>query len=123
MISSVCKTYNFSAAHQLPNHNGKCKNEHGHNYKVEIEVSGPINTESGHSSEGMVVDFQDLDAVMDLWIRALDHQNLNKLGLFSPTTAENIALFLFNHIMFMAPYKLEQIRVWETDKCWAEVRA
>lgn len=52
----------FDAAHQLPTHEGKCRNLHGHTYRVVIEVDGELST-SGPST-GMVIDFGDLK---DIW--------------------------------------------------------
>lgn len=47
----------FSAAHQLPWHGGGCKNLHGHNYRVEIEVTGLIRAINNVPDSGMIIDF------------------------------------------------------------------
>ena len=47
----IGKTYSFEAAHHLPNHNGKCKNPHGHSYRLEVEVEGGLNPFPGASDQ------------------------------------------------------------------------
>src|SRR3990167_3440006 len=67
----ITKTFEFSYAHILPNHNGKCRKLHGHNAVVEVTV-GSLDLQPGGSSEGMVMDFGDLknivkNLVLDKW--------------------------------------------------------
>jgi 6-pyruvoyltetrahydropterin/6-carboxytetrahydropterin synthase len=40
--ATVRKCFTFDAAHQLPNHGGKCRHPHGHTYKVEVALTGPM---------------------------------------------------------------------------------
>lgn len=70
----VSRSYTFDAAHQLPFHKGKCANLHGHTYTVVVTVDGPISTEP--SSEGMVIDFENLDAYVKPVITMMDHKFL-----------------------------------------------
>jgi 6-pyruvoyltetrahydropterin/6-carboxytetrahydropterin synthase len=94
---------------------GKCNNPHGHghNYALEVTVSGPVSAETG-----MVCDLADLDdAVRTNVIERFDHQNLNTLVDFAklvPTT-ENLAEVIFNILKqsFQAAH-LEKIRIEET---------
>lgn len=53
----------FSASHQLPNHQGKCRNLHGHEYAVEVEALCNLNETDGSASEGMGIDFTHLKEV------------------------------------------------------------
>ena len=64
-------TWEFSAAHRLMNHTGKCRRLHGHNYKVTIEVEGGIDLKTG-----MVVDFDDLKKVVKYVDESFDHKTL-----------------------------------------------
>jgi len=65
-ITSVSKTFFFCAGHQLPGHPGKCKNLHGHNYKLVVSLTGPIIND-------MVVDYSDLKSFVKTTVDALDH--------------------------------------------------
>lgn len=75
MVALIKELGTFSAAHQLPNHNGLCKNLHGHNYKVIVSVVGEI--KDAHASApdgGMVIDFSVLKALYKEHIEAVcDH--------------------------------------------------
>ena len=69
---TVGHTFTFHAAHFLPGYKGKCANMHGHTYKLEVEVEGPI------GKDGMVCDFSCMEDVIDsLLIEKLDHKVLN----------------------------------------------
>lgn len=119
----VCKIFTFEAAHYLPNYEGKCKNLHGHTWKVEVEVSGPVFEEG--SSKGMVIDFSRLEAEVNKYVSKLDHTLVN--NRVKNPTAENIGLWLWRNIKadlcdIDSPIKLEGIKVWETPDSYAEVK-
>lgn len=59
----ITRIFRFEAAHALFNHKGACKNIHGHSYVLEVTVGGLPFTQAG-SSEGMVMDFADLKAIV-----------------------------------------------------------
>lgn len=95
----VRKRWTFDAAHQLPNHSGKCAQLHGHTYTVEVAIVGEVNMTEGASDEGMVIDFGDVSR----WWRTeieprVDHQFLNDTmpEVYRPTTAENLALWILD---------------------------
>jgi 6-pyruvoyltetrahydropterin/6-carboxytetrahydropterin synthase len=125
-LARIVKTFSFDAAHRLPNHNGKCKNLHGHTYKLEVAVSGPVGYRPGSSDEGMVVDFGQIKETVKPYIDSqLDHQFLNEsVALFGmPPTAEVIACNIFRTIQFgiSSRVHLEYVRLWETPDSYAEV--
>ena len=61
----VTKIFTFETAHVLYNYDGKCKNMHGHSYKLFVTVKGePIN-ELNHNKNGMVIDFGDLKKIVE----------------------------------------------------------
>ena len=126
----IGKEYYFDAAHMLPNHKGKCSRLHGHSYKVEVEISGDINTgNSGLSNEGMVLDFDILGVAMSPIIEALDHYYLNDV-MEEVTTAENVARYIHKYLghnlMQMKEWAdlqnstVERVRVYEGRKAYAE---
>jgi len=125
---SICKAFEFEAAHYLSNHEGKCKNLHGHSYKLEVEISGNI-VNDGSSQQGMVVDFGNLKNAVDYYvIKKLDHKVLNDILGFYPT-AENMLEYIHTAIFYNfilsnpGQIKLERIRLWETSTSWAEWKA
>lgn len=59
----ITKEVQFDAGHRVPNHKSKCRNPHGHRYRVVAHLEAPSLVEEG-SSEGMVADFGDLKAEM-----------------------------------------------------------
>lgn len=106
-VVKVRRIESFSAAHRLANCElseeenrrvfGKCNTTHGHNYKVEVEVTGKVQT-----STGMVINISDLKRLIGDVLGELDHQNLNEVSHFRagniPTTAENIVCYIFDQL-------------------------
>lgn len=118
MKATIGKQFRFEAAHRLPYHDGKCKNIHGHSYKVEIILFGDIQTEG--PKQGMVVDFGDLSSYWKVVLDPLlDHQLLN---VFLPNpTAELLAVWIYNKLGETSFSNLvERVRVWETPTSYAE---
>jgi 6-pyruvoyltetrahydropterin/6-carboxytetrahydropterin synthase len=117
---TITRRYHFEAAHFLPHvpEGHKCKRMHGHNYEVEITVAGLLN------EAGFIVDFWDLDKLVQPLIDLIDHRTLNDIvGLANPT-AENIAMWFLGRFESTArPYKIIAVRVYETKDCWADCRA
>lgn len=110
----IGRAYRFESAHHLPHlpDGHKCKNLHGHNYRVEIVKRGTPDR------RGFVVDFAEIDAEIAPLLKLVDHRLLNEVpGLENPT-AEVIAAWFFERIADCA-----SVRVWENDDCWAEVTA
>jgi 6-pyruvoyltetrahydropterin/6-carboxytetrahydropterin synthase len=67
---TITKVFRFEASHWLPGH-PKCGALHGHSYKLEVEVSGPVGT-------GMIMDFSDLrEIVQERILDHVDHKCLN----------------------------------------------
>ena len=127
----VSRRESFNAAHQLRDPNlsdeenvrmfGKCANLHGHNYIVEIVVAGQID-----KSTGYVVDLKQLsDIVCRRVVEDVDHRNLNADVPWLEgriTTAENLALAFWERIRTELPEgSLRSVRLWETEKNWAEI--
>ena len=110
----VCKSFTFDAAHYLPAHTGKCRNLHGHTYRLEIEISGD------DLPGGMVMDFGDLKQIVGPLVDTLDHRFLNEI--IPVPTAENMVRWFWSKIEPDLPrtVALERIRVWETPTSYAE---
>ena len=125
MKAHLSRRYLFSASHRLhseamskeENHTtyGKCNNPygHGHNYTVEVTVSGPVDQRTG-----MVCNLTDLDGFIGREVLArFDHENLNMLPEFAhevPTT-ENLCIQIYEIVQrgFHLAH-LERVRIEET---------
>ena len=101
---------------------GKCNftHGHGHNYVLEVTVSGIIDPESG-----MVINLVDLDRIVHEVIDPLDHRFLNTdIAHFAdriPTT-ENVALYLAGLLQKkLTGCRLARVRLYEDPTLWAEV--
>lgn len=64
MKNIITKEIEIDMGHRVPNHKSKCRNIHGHRYKIEVGVRGEIITTQGASDEGMIIDFGDLKQIM-----------------------------------------------------------
>lgn len=106
----IYKEFTFEAAHLLPNvpAGHKCGRLHGHSFRVEVHVNGPLDPQLG-----WVVDFADIKAVVKPVIARLDHYYLNDItGLENPTS-ENVARWLWQQLQPALP-QLSSIVVKET---------
>lgn len=92
MSYELCVRSQFSAAHAITFHGGKCENLHGHNFDVEIKVRG----ETLNPRTGMLVDFSILKKALAKVLEKLDHADLNELPEFAgkSPSSENIASFI-----------------------------
>jgi 6-pyruvoyltetrahydropterin/6-carboxytetrahydropterin synthase len=113
MRTLVTRSFTFEAAHQLPWHPGKCRDLHGHGYRLEVTVEGPI------GPQGIVIDFADVAAVVEREILVrYDHVYLN--DLIDNPTAELIAHDICKSLE-SAGLAVARVRLWETDDCMVEV--
>ena len=106
----IFKSITFEAAHRLPNvpEGHKCARLHGHSFRVEIHVSGPIDAQTG-----WVVDFADVKAAFKPLFAQLDHHYLNEIeGLENPTS-EVIARWIWQRLKPALP-GLSEIVLHET---------
>ncbi|HET9958155.1 MAG TPA: 6-carboxytetrahydropterin synthase QueD [Polyangiaceae bacterium] len=100
----------FEAAHRLPKvpPGHKCQRLHGHSFKVELAIRGPVNPDTG-----WFIDFGDVDLIWKPLHDQLDHNYLNEIpGLDNPTS-ENLARWLWDRIKPALP-SLERVIVHET---------
>lgn len=73
-VFTVSKEIEFDAGHRVPNHKSKCRNPHGHRYRLRVTITGEIVQTPGTSDEGMLADFGDLKALMTYKVHdVLDH--------------------------------------------------
>jgi 6-pyruvoyltetrahydropterin/6-carboxytetrahydropterin synthase len=106
----------FSSSHQLRHYEGKCENMHGHNFTVEVDVSG---TEL-HERLGILMDFKELKRLLKVVTEELDHRHLNDLPAFTEAnpSSELLARYVFRRMKdLLAPYPvyLDQVMVSEKE--------
>lgn len=130
----IAKEFRWEMGHRLPYHTGKCKNLHGHSYKMMIEFNGDVN------GQGMVMDYYEVKEVIQPLIEELDHgfmvkntdqdlitalEQLNSKHTivdFDPT-AENLCGYFLGKIKKLSlPESIKKIkvRIFETETTYAE---
>jgi len=111
----IFKEFTFEAAHMLPNvpPGHKCGRLHGHSFRAEIHVEGPVDPTSG-----WLIDFGDIKkAFKPLW-EQLDHHYLNEIAGLENPTSENLAKWIWERLKPELP-ELSKIVVRETCTCGA----
>jgi len=106
----LATNFTFEASHQLPHapEHSKCRRLHGHSWKVEVHVRGPLQAETG-----WVIDFDDIQRACRPVYDALDHRHLNDIeGLENPTS-EMVALWIWERLAADIP-ELSAVVVHET---------
>ena len=106
----------FASSHSLRDYEGKCKNLHGHTWKVEAAISG-----KNLNKTVMLVDFKEIKGALRSILSELDHQHLNDIGFFQSVnpTSENIAKFIFDQLSQKIPLTVEKVTVWESENASA----
>lgn len=109
----IFKEFTFDSAHFLPNvpDGHKCKNMHGHTYRVRFYCKGKVDDYTG-----WVIDFADIKAVWKPIEKIVDHKLLNDIPGLENSTAENISIWLWRKMKPNLPL-LSKIELWETPTC------
>ena len=96
----IFKIFHIDAAHRLPNvpPGHKCANLHGHSFRIEIRISGPVDP-----NLGWVIDFADIAKAFQPLHDQLDHKYLNDIEGLSNPTSENLAKWLWRHLQPSLP--------------------
>lgn len=134
----ISKEVEFDAGHRVPSHGSKCRNPHGHRYRVRITCEGPIVDHPGAPDDGMLIDFGDLKGLLNEHVHdPHDHAMVVhhedgvlleamrghgwKLVVFPYVpTAENFARHFFDVLApaiaghFRDGLRLVEVAVWET---------
>ena len=134
---TVTKTIKFDAAHVLTNHEGLCKNLHGHTYRVDVSV-----TQAEGDASDMVIDFKDLKRIAtEVICERFDHAfvyntesegereiaavveryGMRTVAIPFRSTAENLAKLFYGELKVRIP-GLSAVKVWETADSSAECR-
>ena len=101
--------FQFNAAHRLPHYQGPCFHTHGHNYKLQVVLSGTPNPK-----DGMIQDFDEIRR--QVWETSLvrcDHHNLN--DFIDNPTGENLIVWIWEQLKPRMS-ALKELRLWETPE-------
>jgi 6-pyruvoyltetrahydropterin/6-carboxytetrahydropterin synthase len=130
----IAKEFRWEMGHRLPEHFGKCKNIHGHSYKMIIELEGEV------GESGMVMDYYDVKKILGLVIEKLDHAFMvckedkeiisflkkmkSKIVIVEfQSTVENICSYFLDEIKKISlPKNIKKVsvRIYETADDYAE---
>jgi 6-pyruvoyltetrahydropterin/6-carboxytetrahydropterin synthase len=118
LIVFIRKQFSFEAAHVLPYHQGKCSRLHGHSYRLEVTVAGPLREDG--PDRGMVMDFDDLSSIIKAEVlQRLDHRNLN--DIVDNPTCERLIAWIAEALQPHLPL-LNELVLWETATACAILR-
>lgn len=138
----ITKQFTFEMAHALYGYDGKCKNIHGHSYKLDVCVLGQPITQKDNPKYGMVIDFGDLKQIVKSEvIDVMDHATMldttsphKKLAEYLKShghklvevnyqpSSENMVIDFAERIMSKLPKELElySLKLRETETAFAE---
>lgn len=133
----IAKEFRWEMGHRLPNHDGACRNVHGHSYRMQVEVEGEVNPETG-----MVMDFGEISALVKPLVSELDHaflcqdtdtqvlellerMDMKRVIIDVPSTVENICRLFIDRLrpLFVTIPQVQKftVRIWETASSEAEM--
>ena len=138
----ITKQFNFETGHALYGYDGKCRNVHGHSYKLSVTVIGTPISDTNHVKLGMVIDFGDLKKIVkEEIVNEFDHATIfNKntphvelanelssrghkviLADYQPTS-ENMVIDFATKIKARLPenIQLHSLKLQETETSFAE---
>ena len=110
MNVELVREYRFEAAHRLPKvpEGHKCRRLHGHSFKVELTVAGPVDP-----STGWFIDYGVLDELWQPLHEKLDHNFLNEIDGLDNPTSEILAKWIYERMRPKLP-SLSAVTVFET---------
>ena len=109
----------FAAAHQLKMVAEKCENLHGHNWKIEVTVSG-----ESLNHAGVLIDFGEIKGYVAQIMNDLDHRFLNELDCFKygNPSSENVAMFIAEALQKKfdgTSIRVSRVAAWESEDACA----
>jgi len=138
----ITKQFSFETGHALYGYDGKCRNVHGHSYKLSVTVIGEPITDTSHVKLGMVIDFGDLKKIVKEDIEdVFDHATVfnkntphlelakelkdrghNVILVDYQPTSENMVIDFANKIRAKLPenIQLHSLKLQETESSYAE---
>lgn len=114
----IFKQFTLESAHRLPNvpAGHKCARVHGHSFRIEIAVAGPVDP-----AFGWVMDFAEIKSAFQPLFDQLDHHYLNDVAGLENPTSEHLARWIWEHLAPSLP-GLAEVVVHETCTSGARYR-
>lgn len=138
----ITKQFSFETGHALYGYDGKCKNVHGHSYKLNVTVIGTPITDTSNVKYGMVIDFGDLKRIVKTEIvdkfdhatvfnlntphvelaRELEERDHNVILVNYQPTSENMVIDFAEKIKKQLPANIQlySLKLQETETSFAE---
>ena len=112
MPFEITTTREFSAAHQLRLYDRSLEPLHGHNWRVKVTVAA-----RQLDAIGVVMDFHELERIVEAVIGPMHNRHLNDLPAFAPLnpSAENVAMYIGQNVKVPDGIRLVSVEVWETS--------
>jgi 6-pyruvoyltetrahydropterin/6-carboxytetrahydropterin synthase len=113
MAFEISTVRRFSASHQLKLYDGSLEPLHGHNWSVKVAVMA-----EKLDAIGVVMDFHELERLVDAMVVPMHNRHLNELRSFAETnpSAEGVALVIGRGLKLPAAVRLLSVEVWETPE-------
>lgn len=132
----ITRRFSIDMGHRLVNHEGKCKNIHGHRYEIEISCRGPVKLDA----VGRVIDFGVIKQEVGAWLdEVFDHgfvaekddpvipflieTQQKHVVIDCPPSVENLVHLWFDGAAELLAGKgivVTKVRAYETENCWSE---
>lgn len=138
-IIRITKAFNFEMAHALKDHDGACRNIHGHTYELFVTIIGEPRAEDGHPANGMIMDFKELKEIVNYnivkhydhafvvsqrspWANDASVKDFKLIVLPFEPTSENLVAEFAKILKGVLPndVKLHSLRLRETTTAYAE---
>jgi 6-pyruvoyltetrahydropterin/6-carboxytetrahydropterin synthase len=112
----ISRSFKFCASHRILSLpvDHKCHRHHGHNYRVDVTLSGEPD------ERGLVMDFGEITKAWAPLYLMLDHYHLNDIEGLELPTSERLAQWILAGLIDALPL-IHSVRVWDGDESWAEV--
>ena len=99
---TITKIFHYEMAHALHRYDGACANIHGHSYRLEVTVTGPVITDPAHPKCGMIIDFGDLKRIVQTSVLdEFDHALVLNSAMIAETHGHVPLQSTFGNVIFV----------------------
>jgi 6-pyruvoyltetrahydropterin/6-carboxytetrahydropterin synthase len=110
-VTVIAKEIQIDVGHRVPDHDSKCRNVHGHRYRIVLAVEGEPVDERGNPEDGMVIDFARLgDALREIIHEPCDHGFI--VAMYDCELVEALAQLRTKTVVVLFPPTAERLAQW-----------